>query len=107
MKLTGITTGFLLGAVALLSSSASAECGCLCVNGTMKTLCTTVEEAQANPTLCDLSSPIACPTEFDGPAGATYDSPQDGADNCRDLRIYDPARGDFVSVKACDVLSAG
>lgn len=107
MKLNGITTALLFGAAALLSSGANADCACLCVDGNMKTLCSSVEEAQANPTLCDLSSPMACPSDFRGPEGATYDSPHDEATNCRDLRVYDPARGDFVSVKACDVLNAG
>jgi hypothetical protein len=107
MKLTGIITGLLFGALALLSGSASADCACFCVDGNMKTLCSSVEEAQANPTLCDLSSPTACPSEFQGPEGATYDPPRDDTANCRDLRVYDPARGDFTSVKACDVLNAG
>jgi len=107
MQLTGITTGLLFGAVALLSGSASADCACFCVDGNMKTLCSSVEEAQANPTLCDLSSPMACPSEFRGPERATYDAPHGDAANCRDVRVYDAARGDFTTVKACDVLNAG
>lgn len=90
----------------LFSTSASAECACFCVNGGLKTLCTTVEEAQDQPTLCSAFAPRACPAGSGEHTGASYDAPEDGAINCRDIRVFDALGGVFRDVKACDVLSA-
>jgi hypothetical protein len=90
----------------LFSTSASAECACFCVNGGLKTLCTTVEEAQEEPTLCSAFAPKACPSEPGEHTGASYDAPEERATNCRDIRVFDALSGSFRDVKACDVLSA-
>ena len=34
------------------SSLVSADCACFCMNGELQTMCTSVEEAQADPALC-------------------------------------------------------
>lgn len=91
----------------LFSTSASAECACFCVNGNLKTMCTTIDEAQQEPTLCGVFDYEACPSESGERPSASYDAPEEGATNCRDIRVYDALRGVFQDVKACDVLSAG
>ena len=90
----------------LFSSPAAAECACFCVDGDLQTMCTTVEEAQAEPALCSAYSQNQCPSAPGGGASATYDAPENGATNCRDIRVYDALRGVFNTVKACDVLDA-
>jgi len=107
MQYSGIAAGLLLGTLALASNDTSAACACFCVNGDLKTMCSSVEEAQANPTLCDATTPVRCPTEIGAEQGATYDPPHEAAGNCRDVRVFDPGQGGFTTVKACDVLSAG
>ena len=106
MKTTGITTSLVFGALMMFAGPASAECACFCVDGELKTMCTSVGEAQENPAMCGVYSHMACPEEPGDSASASYDAPEEGATNCRDLRVYDALRGVFTSVKACDVLSA-
>jgi hypothetical protein len=89
-----------------LGGVAWAECACFCVEGQARTLCTTVTEAQQDPTLCRADQ-AACPAPDAAAAATGYEAPAEGATNCRDMQVWDPAQNDYVSVKACDVLSAG
>lgn len=82
---------------------AAADCACFCANGELKTLCTTVEEAQANPALCPVYAASSCPLSSADAGGASYEAPAKGATNCRDLQVWDSVRGRYVDVKACDV----
>jgi hypothetical protein len=78
------------------------QCGCLCVEGVPKTLCSTVEEAQQNPAVCGLRHcPDYVATEADG---QRYVSPHAFADNCRDVRVWNGAAGAYTGIKVCDVL---
>ena len=90
----------------LFGAPASAECACFCVNGDLQTMCTTVDEAQDEPAMCSAYSQQQCPSESGDRAGANYDAPEEGATNCRDIRVFDAPRGIFNTVKACDVLDA-
>jgi hypothetical protein len=36
-----------------------------------------------------------------------YDAPKEGAENCRDARVWDPSVAEFKSLKICDVKDAG
>lgn len=84
------------------------QCGCLCVEGVPKTLCTTVEEAQEEPGLCGLHHcPDYVATEAGSGAGQRYVSPHAFADNCRDVRVWDPGIGRYAGIKVCDVLELG
>ena len=105
-RITGITASLVFSALMLFSANAAAECACFCVSGELKTMCTTVEEAQENPVLCSAYSRMDCPEEPGERPSASYEAPEEDATNCRDLRIFDALRGVFTSVKACDVLSA-
>lgn len=96
----------MLVSMMLFSSPAAAECACFCVNGDLQTMCTTVEEAQADPAMCSAYSHKQCPSEPGDRAGNNYEAPADGATNCRDIRVFDALRGVFNTVKACDVLDA-
>ena len=89
-----------------LAGSAWSDCACFCVSGELQTMCTTVAEAQADTTSCPSYSAQSCPEEPGSATASTYDSPEEGAVNCRDVRVFDALRGRFVDVKACDVLEA-
>lgn len=86
-----------------LSPLATAECACFCADGELKTLCTTVAEAQANPAVCPVYSAASCPLSSADAGGNSYDAPTEGAINCRDVQVWDSVRGRYVDVKACDV----
>ena len=78
------------------------QCGCLCVEGTPQTLCSSVEEAQQRPSLCGQQH---CPDYVAvEQQGTRYVSPHTFADNCRDVRVWDAAREAYDGVKVCDVL---
>ncbi|MCZ6460200.1 MAG: hypothetical protein O6766_12665 [Gammaproteobacteria bacterium] len=76
------------------------------MDGSPKTLCTTVSEAQGEPNDCPALSPNSCPSDLETVSGGVHDAPEEGATNCRDVRIWDVAHDRFTNVKACDVLSA-
>ena len=104
-SIQGSVLGSVLGSAVQLAFS---QCGCLCVEGVPKTLCSTVEEAQAKPGLCVQQH---CP-EYVAAEGAEngrtrYLSPNSFADNCRDVRVFDPAVSRYTGIKVCDVLEMG
>jgi len=78
------------------------QCGCLCVEGVPQTLCSSVEEAQQRPGLCGQQH---CPEYVAVEEhGERYVSPHAYADNCRNVRVWDAARGVYDGIKVCDVL---
>lgn len=91
-------------ALFILGSTAWADCACVCANGNLMTMCSTVEEAQADPTECAVSGGAICPTPNYGGSISSYDAPEDGATNCRDVMVWE--NNSFTVVKACDVVSA-
>lgn len=86
-----------------LSPLAAAECACFCADGELKTMCTTVAEAQANPAVCPVYAASSCPLSSAAAGSNRYDAPAEGATNCRDVQVWDSVRGRYVDVKACDV----
>jgi hypothetical protein len=95
----------LLAVVAIcLASTARGDCGCFCVDGERRTLCSGIGEAGDDPNLCPPLEPGACPMDPDAGTGTSYEAPAPNAVNCRDVRVYDPSRGQYVSVRACDVI---
>jgi hypothetical protein len=89
----------------LASSGAAASCTCQCVEGAARTVCTSIEEAQANPSRCDEAGrTIACtapPTATDAPQ--RYAAPS-GASDCRERRLWDPKTNTYdVIAKVCDL----
>ena len=102
LLLRSLLASFLL----VLGSAVWADCACLCVDGSPKTLCTTVSEAQAEPNECPALAPNTCPADLENVSGGVHEAPEEGATNCRDVRIWDTANDRFSNVKACDVLSA-
>ncbi len=89
------------------------QCGCLCMEGTPRTLCTSVLEAQAQPDACGLKlSGSWCPVDvpLDAPFDAEeatptarFSPPFEDAVNCREVRIWDDAQNGYTAVKVCDV----
>ena len=88
----------------VVGSTAWAECACLCANGELKTMCTTVSEAQDNPTLCATYKGVACPVE--AAQSVSYDAPE-GAVDCRSMRVWDVNEDSFADVAVCDILDSG
>jgi hypothetical protein len=84
---------------------ASANCACQCIEGVARTLCTTVDEAKANPNACGgVARKVACdvaPPSADAPQ--RYEPPQ-GATDCRGARLWDPHTHAYTMVaKVCDL----
>lgn len=95
----------LLAMLGALSSSPPAPCQCLCMDGSYRTLCTSLEDARAGIDACVGALPGQCPTSLNAPA-ASYPSPGAGAANCRDAQVFDRASGEHIMVKVCDALPA-
>lgn len=89
-----------------LGSTAWAECACFCANGELRTMCTTVSEAQGNPTACASYSSVACPLEGAQGDPVTYESPEEGAVDCRSMRVWDSLQGAYIDARVCDVLDS-
>ncbi|MGE0623132.1 MAG: hypothetical protein AB7I04_20105 [Pseudomonadales bacterium] len=90
--------------VTVWGASAWSNCACFCVEGQLTTMCTDAAEAQNAANLCPSSSSASCPQSFSTEGASTYDSPQEGAENCRDVKVYDAILGKYVTAKACDVI---
>jgi hypothetical protein len=94
----------LLGGLAY-SGMAAATCSCQCIDGVARTLCSTLDEARGNPSLCrDAAGLIACPTpQSPNAAPALYDGPE-GTAGCHGARLWDPNSGEYgVEAKVCEL----
>ena len=94
----------LVVAAMCLATPVWGDCGCFCVDGERRTLCSGIGEAGDNPSLCPPLESGACPMDPDAGTGTSYEAPVLNAVNCRDVRVYDPSHGQYVSVRACDVI---
>src|SRR5262245_10560917 len=84
-------------ALLLSAPSASAACTCRCVEGVARTICTTLEEAAANPQLCTSMTPHAeCPPAPAGFEPQQFAPPVPGAQDCREARLWDPETGSYT-----------
>jgi hypothetical protein len=83
---------------------ALAECDCLCLDGTYRTVCTAANEVQASGGLCLGRALQGCPSDPQAPSPQAYPAPLDGVNNCRDARLYDASAGDYVAARVCDVV---
>ncbi len=97
---------YLLAALllSLVSSASWSDCACFCVAGELATLCTGVGEAQDNPNLCPDPADASCPQDSGGSTAQSFETPADGAIDCRSVRVYDAVRGEYVTTRACDVI---
>ncbi len=108
--MTRVLIGFCAAALACTAGVASANCACQCIEGVARTLCTTLDEAQANPNACGAGEQnageprVACevaPPSSD--AVQRYEPPQ-GAVDCRGARLWDPHSNSYAVVaKVCDL----
>ena len=88
----------------MVGSSAWSDCACFCVDGELATMCTEIGEAQDNPNLCPNDGNASCPQEPEVSATGSFETPADGAIDCRNIRVYDAIRGEYVTAKACNVI---
>lgn len=90
----------------LIGSSAWSDCACFCVEGELTTMCTEVGDAQNNPNLCptNTGTSASCPQQTGADTGTTYEAPDADAVNCRNIRVYDAIRSEYVTTKACNVI---
>ncbi len=77
------------------------SCACLCMNGEPTTLCTTVEHAQEQLSLCSLAH--QCPQVEPIQRSDPLPPPSGEALNCRAVRIWDAQYEQFRTVNVCDV----
>lgn len=106
-------------ALACVAGASWANCACQCVEGVARTLCTTLDEARANPNACGTGElvagdrgvgeqvgeqKVAC--EIAPPSAEPvqrYEPPQ-GAVDCRGARLWDPHSNSYAVVaKVCDL----
>ena len=93
----------LIGLLMFLGSSALADCACFCADGELRTMCTSVAEAQHSAGLCVDAGASACLDATDPMLSTNYESPEAGALNCRDVRIWNPQTRVHLETPACDV----
>ena len=84
---------------------ASANCACQCIEGVARTLCTTLDEAQANPSACGSGEQkVACETAPPVIEPVQRYQPPQGAVDCRGARLWDPRTNSYAVVaKVCDL----
>ncbi len=90
----------------LAASGAWAACECLCLDGAPKTVCSSAEEMAATGDLCHLRPAMRCP-QLAVPEARSYPAPVEGVGNCRDARVLDPASGDQITARVCDMRPNG
>lgn len=95
----------LVGAVACGAGSVSANCTCQCIEGVARTLCTTLDEAQADPSACGRGvQKVACEIAPTSAAAPQRYEPPHGAVDCRGARLWDPHTNSYgVVAKVCDL----
>jgi hypothetical protein len=87
----------------ILPLTSQAICSCECVDGVPRTICTQLEEAAADPSLCGLEPPLCDPVGE--PLSAKRFDPPPGARDCREAALADAsAKGDPTIVKVCDTV---
>jgi hypothetical protein len=90
-------------ALAFTPIGSHASCSCQCVDGAPRTICTELDEAATNPSLCGLEPPLCSPVG-EPTSRARFDPPP-GARDCREAALADTARdGGSVIVKVCEPL---
>ena len=99
MLITPLMAGF-----AFIANPAWANCSCQCVEGAARTVCTSVDEARADPSACGvLPHRVACEPASQTAAPPRRFDPPPGAKNCHAVRMWDPRRNDYsVIAKVCD-----
>lgn len=92
-----------IGMLAIWAAPASANCSCQCIEGTPRTLCTRVDEAQANPSACGAGAQeIVCPSAPASAETLQHYTPPIGAADCLGQRLWDPRSGSYsVIAKVC------
>ena len=94
----------ILGSAAWAHDDSANMCACFCVEGSLQTLCTDMEDAQDGPNECSESEATICPIPTGEASGWRYDAPEAGSTNCRDARVWQ--NDAFAIVKVCNVLGA-
>lgn len=87
----------------LEASPGHADCACRCIDGQLRTACLSSAEAAASPDLCPRVPLTSCPQNPSGVSQQSYPAPDELAENCRNVALYDPQVGDHVVTRACDV----
>jgi hypothetical protein len=97
----------LLAGLMLESAAVRSGCECFCVDGSLKTLCTSVTAAAERVDRCAGRVAARCPIRLEVDVARQYAAPVAGAENCRDAHVYDPAAGQHQAIRICDVTPAG
>ena len=90
-------------ALCCLPSMSQAICSCECVDGAPRTICTKLDEAAADPSLCGLDPPLCSPVGT--PASRVRFDPPPGARDCREAALADAdGKSDPTTVKVCETV---
>jgi len=102
-------TVWLISLGALLAvPTAFGTCACRCVEGLARTVCTTLDEAAQNPTMCAPATHRGdCPAPPEGFEPQQFTPPLPGARDCREARLWDPDTGAYTTTtRVCDTVRA-
>jgi hypothetical protein len=101
-RIVSLLTGFMFACAAGI---AAANCACQCIEGVARTLCTTLGEAQANPSACGAGEhKVACDAAPPVTEPLQRYQPPEGAVDCRGARLWDPHTHSYAVVaKVCDL----
>jgi len=101
--MTNVLRRTLVLALAFPPAATYALCSCECVDGAPRTICTKLDEAAADPSLCGLDPPLCSPVSV--PVSRARFEPPPGAQDCREAALADASRpADPAVVKVCDTL---
>ena len=99
--------GLLMAALTAASAPAAALCGCYCVDGVPRTLCSRMGEAREGAGYCAGVAPASCPAALDPLEPRLYDAPLEGAEDCRDARVWDADAAAYTTRKICELSGTG
>lgn len=104
MKHAYMTILFSIATLVFWTPSAQAECACVCLEGSERTVCDDQSEASARRNMCvDGTWQTDCPSTV-GEIDTTIEisTPSDTA-NCVRARVWDPLAEAYREVNVCDL----
>jgi len=93
--------------LAVAAGPGQADCACLCVDGSYRTVCTVPEDVRGAGNVCQAQASMGCSVSADALQQEVYPAPVEGVNNCRAARVFDAAADEHIVARICDVLPDG
>lgn len=93
--------------LAVAAGPSQADCACLCVDGSYRTVCTAPEAVRGAGNVCQAKASMGCTVTADAVQQEVYPAPVEGVNNCRAARVFDAAADEHIVARICDVLPDG